>query len=717
MPQKSLVIAEKPSVGREIASILQCKEKHKGYLEGTNHVVTWTQGHLLELIEPHQYSMEYKTWRLDPLPIIPHPFKLRVIRRTATQYKIVSQLMLRSDIQAVVNACDAGREGELIFRNVYVYSRCRKPIQRLWINNMTPEAIREGFRKLRDGREYDRLYDAARCRSYADWLVGINITRLKTLLYDVLLTVGRVQSPTLCLIVERQREINQFVPELYFEIIADFGVYSGQWYRGKETSVSKREEAEHIKQQVDGKTGEIIKVLHEDQREMPPLLYDLTALQRDANSRFGFSAERTLKIAQLLYEQKKAITYPRTDSRYLPEEMRSKLPSLIQQFESIPPFGDWVSALNQMGIHPTKRMIDDRKVSDHHAIIPTHKIPSSLQPDEHRIYDLIVRRFFAGFFPPAEYKKTKVATRVEQELFGTAFRICIQEGWKITQYPSKKEESSERIPSVSLEKGQRYPVEKVEILEKQTQPPKPYTEATLLSAMEHAGKRVDDETLREAMKKRGLGTPATRAEIIERLLHVNYIYRNKKNLHPTEKGMLLISILEEELKSPELTGEWEYKLREIERGKGNAQQFMDEIISFVETQVDTQKKAGPLAHVNFDPEPHRGKRNSKQKHHGTHSKRSDTDKQPKPMGSCPVCHEGTVIRGVTHYYCSQSNERCSFTLPRKLCGKTMTIEMVKNLISQGETGYLEGFISKQKKKFTAKLRLSKEGNIIFDFPT
>ncbi len=586
---KILVIAEKPSVGRDIARVLKCSQKGEGFLYNDSYIVSWAIGHLVTLQEPAEYDMRYKKWSMETLPIVPEQIQLKVLPKTKKQFAVLKKLMKDKEVSSLICATDSGREGELIFRYIYQMAACNKPFQRLWISSMTDEAIQDGFSRLKPGSEYDPLYESARCRSEADWLVGINGSRAFTIQYNNLLSIGRVQTPTLAILVSRQKEIDAFIPHDYWEVQCSFGSYGGIWYQKTvaQTKLFNKDEAVAIVNKVKKKTGQVQSVSKELKRQLFPQLYDLTELQRDANRRFGFSAQKTLKTAQQLYESRKLITYPRTDSRYLTSDLVSTLPGLLQNLDQ-EPYSEFVKPLLSPAKLPVgKRLVDDSKVSDHHAIIPTRtKRRAALPPDEEKIYDLIVRRFLAVFYPPYEYEETQIHTEVEKETFYTKGIVQKSLGWKALyqaepqRQDQKKEDENQPLPE--LIKGQTVTAENAKVVSKKTQPPKPYTEATLLSAMEHAGRFVEDEELKDQLKNGGLGTPATRAAIIERLLQVAYVIRKGKNLIPTEKGQSLIEVVPEELKSPETTGKWEKALGSIAKETMKPERFMGSIVRYVD---------------------------------------------------------------------------------------------------------------------------------------
>ena len=751
---KTLVIAEKPSVGRDLAAALEGafqrrklediapKRKRKTaaeavdeatekptrsrsrdeavFLESDDYVITWAVGHLVQLAEPEEYDEKWKRWRMADLPTVP-PDGFKLVPRDAKskkQLKLVETLLKRDDVDRIVNACDAGREGELIF--AYLYESVfgvsptdggPKPVERLWISSMTKQAIREGFAKLRPGEHLRDLEAAARSRSEADWLVGMNATRAATIRGRAwvggVVSLGRVQTPTLAMIVKREREIQAFVPEPYRLIHAGFDPrYSGLWFEGDETRIfGELARAEQIVAKVRDKDGVVESVERKEQSERAPLLYDLTSLQRDANRRYGFSARRTLQAAQSLYEGKKAITYPRTSSRFLSGDMVAQLKptaATLQPIEDYRTAAEYVLALDQL---PLGRVVNDAKVDDHHAIIPTdidHDV-DDFTPDERRVFDLVARRFLAVFHPPARYARTTVVTLVEDERFRTRGKVTLAAGWRgvygVEANGEKQSEDDEaeggEIPV--LQQGQTVRCVTAEFEDKMTKPPPRYTEATLLSAMETAGKLVEDEELREAMKDSGLGTPATRAETIETLIRREYVERVGRDLQATPKGIQVVTMLEEhKLTSPELTGDWEHKLAEIEHGRGDRSEFMDGIAAFAKETVD---QIAALDREKLRPE------------------RAE-------LGPCPRCGAvtGEIIRENSRAYgCTSWKSReepgCGFVIWKRVAGRTLTPEVARQLIEERRTReVLSGFRSRGGKPFRARLVLNDEDKIEFEFP-
>ena len=708
---KILVIAEKPSVARDIAKVLKANQKGDGCLIGENHVVSWAVGHLVTLAEPEDYDEKYKKWNFSTLPILPEEMKLKEIQQTRSQLKVLHKWMNSAEIDSLICATDSGREGELIFRYIYEITNCKKPFERLWISSMTEEAIKEGFATLKDGREYDLLYTSAKCRSEADWLVGMNATRAYTLRYDALLSIGRVQSPTLAQIVNKQKEIDAFVAEGYFEVQADFGGYTGMWIDQEEhTRIEKEETAKAIVQKVSGKQAVITKVEKEEKKTPPPLLYDLTELQRDCNKKFGFSAKKTLDIAQSLYEKRKMITYPRTDSRYLSDDMKGKVHNTLRRLNELEEYQSYTQPLSG-NISFTKRIIDNSKVTDHHAIIPTDgKLRvDSLMEEEKKVFSLVAARFLAVFYPYYRYETTKVYAMAEQEQFLSKGTVVLEEGWQAVEKSlvpatatkkKKKDEEEQKLPA--LTEGEQRKIEKAAVQKKKTKPPTPYTESSLLSAMENAGRFVEDEALKEQMKDSGLGTPATRAAIIERLLTVGYIVRKGKNLIPTEKGMKLIEVVPIEMSSPQTTGKWEKGLSSISKGKMTEERFMASIRRYVQFLIQ-DAASGRRADVVFPAEQIRGKK-----------------RKNNAFGKCPVCGRD-ILENTKSFYCAGWKNGCKFSLWKDSLtpyGLTLDGGMVKLLLKSGKTERIPVSLPQTGEKGTAVLILNKEkgGQIeIMDF--
>ncbi|WP_066639528.1 DNA topoisomerase III [Desulfolucanica intricata] len=591
---KSLVLAEKPSVAREIALVLGCKDKRKGYIEGSKYIVTWALGHLVTLAEPEEYDEKYKTWRIEDLPMLPTKFKTTVIKKTRAQFYTISKIMKRNDVGELIIATDAGREGELVARWIMKEGKWKKPFKRLWVSSLTDEAIREGFANLKPGTAYNKLYDSAVSRAEADWLIGLNVTRALTTKYNAQLSAGRVQTPTLAMIVNRELEIKNFRPTDYWTVQVNFGKFFGDWQdrTGKYSRILDNARAEEIADKVKGKTGEIINIKTQDKNEPPPLAYDLTELQRDANKRFGYSAHKTLSVLQNLYEKYKVVTYPRTDSRYLTSDI---VPTLMQRLKCIAvgPYVELIKPLTGKSLRITKRLVDNSKVTDHHAIIPTTEKVNlqAFTTEEKNIYDLIARRFISVFYPSLKYQQTTINSHVEGEFFYSSGKIIKDPGWKtvyngeLNKTVNDEEEAKVEQNLPQLKKGDKIKVQSCKIIKGQTKPPSRYTEATLLSAMEHPGKFIEDEELRETLKHSGLGTPATRAEIIEKIISANYVERQGKELVPTSKGIQLIKLVPPELKLPELTAKWEQQLNDISQGKASPQKFIAGIREYTQELV------------------------------------------------------------------------------------------------------------------------------------
>ena len=605
---KTLVLAEKPSVGRELSRILNCAPRGKTHAEGDRYVITWALGHLVTLAEPDDYDAKYKTWRMEDLPMLPEEMRLKVIRQSSHQFRAVKDLMKRNDISEMIIATDAGREGELVARWIMKLAGWRKPFKRLWISSQTDAAVKEGFAKLKPGAAYDNLSHAARCRSEADWLIGLNVTRALTCKHDAQLSAGRVQTPTLAMIVAREQEIKNFVPQNYWTINADFGEYRGRWRSSDGNSrLFSMEQANAIVANTQGHPGEIVDVQSKRKNEPPPLAYDLTELQRDANRLLGWSAKKTLQTLQNLYESYKIVTYPRTDSRFITHDIVPTLPARLKAVSG-GALASFVKPLLGKQLQPGSRFVNDAKVSDHHAIIPTEQTPdyNALRGEERTLYELIVRRFVTVLYPPSIYDQITITTRMNGENFFTKGKTVVDPGWRAVTGKVAADDSkdSDDLPEQTLsqqKQGEQKKVKSIRLEKGQTTPPPRYTEATLLTAMESPGKFIDDDELREAVKEGGLGTPATRAEIIEKLLGYGYIDRNGNHLVPSSKGIQLVSLAPEILRSPELTAQWELRLSKISKGQEQPSNFLSdirkntvELVQKVKTETSTYRE---------DPEP------------------------------------------------------------------------------------------------------------------
>ena len=715
---KKLIIAEKPSVAADIARALGGFAKHDDYFESDEHIICSAIGHLLELACPEDYEVKRGKWSFAHLPVIPPHFDLRPIEKTESRLKLLTRLIKRKDVTSLVNACDAGREGELIFNYIAQHAKANKPVERLWLQSMTPQAIREGFSRLRAGSEMRGLADAAVCRSESDWLVGINGTRAMTAFNSKtggfhLTTVGRVQTPTLALLVDREDRIRKFKPRPYWELEAVFacqaGEYRGRWFDEK-FSKGKTEEEEHLRperiwdeerakalqEKCAGKPGEVSEEA-KPTTQLSPLLYDLTSLQREANGRFGFSAKNTLGLAQALYEKHKVLTYPRTDSRALPEDYIANVKqtlhmltgegvgkghdeALLSRYSA---FAHQVLARNW--VLPNKRVFNNAKISDHFAIIPTLQAPKHLSEPEQKLYDMVVKRFLAVFYPAAEYLVTTRITRVEQEPFKTEGKVLVNPGW-LAVYGRAGQEGEEGN-LVAVEPGERVTAEEIVLNATETRPPARYSEATLLSAMEGAGKMVDDEELKAAMEGRGLGTPATRAQIIENLIGEQYVHREGRELQPTAKAFSLMTLLNglgvPELTAPELTGEWEHKLARMERGELSRDDFMKEIAAMTQHIVDRAKSY-------------------------------DNDTIPGDFGElatpCPKCG-GKIKETYKKFQC----QSCDFSLWKIVAGRQYEAAEVEQLLADRVIGPLTGFRNKMGRPFNAIIRLNENHQPEFDF--
>ncbi|MBR8244656.1 DNA topoisomerase III [Burkholderia multivorans] len=706
---KALIIAEKPSVANDIARALGGFTKHDEYFESDEYVLSSAVGHLLEIAAPEEYEVKRGKWSFAHLPVIPPHFDLNPIAKSESRLKVLTKLMKRKDVDRLINACDAGREGELIFRLIVQHAKAKQPVQRLWLQSMTPQAIRDGFAHLRSDADMQPLADAARCRSEADWLVGINGTRAMTAFNSkgggfFLTTVGRVQTPTLSIVVEREEKIRRFVPRDYWEVKAEFacaaGFYEGKWFDPKfkrdEFDPEKRDSrlwslpaAETIVAACRDQIGTVSEE-SKPSTQLSPLLFDLTSLQREANSRFGFSAKNTLGLAQALYEKHKVLTYPRTDARALPEDyigtVKSTLEMLKESHNYLP---HAKQVLDKGWVKPNKRIFDNSKISDHFAIIPTLQAPKSLSEPEQKLYDMVVKRFLAVFFPAAEYRVTTRITEVAGHHFKTEGKVLVEPGW-LQVYGRDAEGADANL--VQVQKDEKVKTDEIAAVALVTKPPARYSEATLLSAMEGAGKLVEDDELREAMAAKGLGTPATRAAIIEGLLGEKYLVREGRELIPTAKAFQLMTLLRglgvKELTAPELTGEWEYKLSQMERGNLGRDAFMQEIARMTQQIVKRAKEY-------------------------------DSDTIPGDYATletpCPNCG-GQVKENYRRFACT----KCDFSISKIPGSRQFEIAEVEELLQKKEIGPLSGFRSKMGRPFSAILKLTfddeiKNYKLEFDF--
>lgn len=669
-------IAEKPSVAKEIAQVLGATSRRDGFFEGNDYQVTWTFGHLCTLKEPHDYLPEWKRWSLDTLPIIPTPFGIKLLNDQGVikQFKTIEKLVKSADL--VINCGDAGQEGEVIQRWVLQKAGCSCPVKRLWISSLTEEAIREGFEKLYAGSDFDLLYAAGSSRAIGDWLLGINATRLYTLKYSrqgQVLSIGRVQTPTLALIVERQKEIDSFVPQPYWELKT---IYKAVTFSATEGKFFNKEEAYQAIESIKGKEFEITDFGRKKGSEAPPRLFDLTSLQVECNRKFGLSADETLKTIQSLYE-KKLTTYPRVDTTFLSNDLYPKIPGILK---GLKPYESLVAPLLVKKIPKSKKVFDDTKVTDHHAIIPTGQNPASagLSRDEKLVYDLVTRRFIAAFYPDSIINTTTVEGQVENVKFKTTGKQILEEGWRVVFKTGGSAKPDDNVLPEFV-KGERGPHDP-DLQEKETQPPKPYTEATLLRAMETAGKQVEDEELREAMKENGIGRPSTRAAIIETLFKRKYIVKNRKSLAPTITGMQLIDTIHTDLlKSAELTGMWEKKLREIERSNYDAAAFMAELKQMVSDIVHLVKHDQNARKIEVveDEKPE--------------AKVKPKESEAGPQAPCPRCGQGVMIKGKKAWGCSRYAEGCHTIVPFTYLGKQLTDNQIQQLFKKGKTAVIKGF--------------------------
>ncbi|MBP7658548.1 MAG: DNA topoisomerase III [Burkholderiaceae bacterium] len=710
---KSLIIAEKPSVAADIAKALGGFTRTGEFFESDDFVLSSAVGHLVEIAAPEQFEVKRGKWSFAHLPVIPPHFDVQPIAKNEERLKLLARLIRRKDVDGLINACDAGREGELIFRLISQYAKAKQPVRRLWLQSMTPAAIRDAFKLLRDDQQMMPLADAARCRSEADWLVGINGTRAMTAFNSrdggfYLTTVGRVQTPTLAIVVDREDRIRRFVSRDYFEIRASFqakaGVYEGRWFdpqfkKGEDAEARaerlwERPSADAIAAACKGQPG-IVNEEAKPSTQIAPQLFDLTSLQREANGRFGFSAKTTLSLAQALYEKHKVLTYPRTDARALPEDYIGTVKetlSMLQEQGSFAPFARQILA-NEW-VRPNKRVFDNTKISDHFAIIPTLQAPRALSDAEQRIYDLVVRRFLSVFFPPAEYLVTTRITEVERYFFKTEGRVMVNAGW-LAIYGRSGDEGGAAVGGaaksdatlVPVDAGEKVLTQDTEVVALATRPPARYNEGTLLSAMEGAGKLIEDDELREAMAEKGLGTPATRAAIIEGLIAENYLLRDGRDLLPTTKAFQLLTLLRglgvEELTMPELTGNWEYKLSQMERGRLKRDEFMDEIAEVTRRIVERAK--------NYQADTVPG----------------DYATLAAP---CPKC--GAVVQeNYKRFACT----KCDFSISKIPGSRQLDVAEAETLLTQRTLGPLQGFRSRLGRPFAAILKLTDEHKLEFDF--
>jgi DNA topoisomerase-3 len=713
-------IAEKPSVAREIARILHANNRKDGYFEGNGYQVTWTFGHLCTLKNPDDYTPDWKPWRMHSLPMIPPRFGIKLIDNDGVQKQFETIKTLFTDCEVIINCGDAGIEGELIQRWVMTLTGCKKPLKRLWISSMTDEAIKEGFEKLKEGKEFDRLYAAGNARAIGDWLLGMNASRLYTLKYadgKGVLSIGRVQTPTLALIVRRYEEIKNFISKPFWEIKTKYRDVIFTSTNGRFDTV---EEAAQIIEEIKTNLFEIVSFEQKKGKEAPPKLFDLTALQVECNKKFSFTADETLKYIQSLYE-KKMVTYPRVDTTFLPTDMYPKIEGILKNME---PYANFTAPLIGKPIKNSKKVFDDTKITDHHAIIPTGIRPSGLMLDEKKVYDLIARRFIAAFYPDCIVSNTTVMGKVCSHEFKSTGKVILSDGWRVL-YPKKESEKDadaeadeeQIMPDfVKGEKGEHTP----DLLEKQTQPPKMHTEATLLRAMETAGKQVEDDELRELMKENGIGRPSTRANIIETLFKRRFVIREKKNLVPTQTGIQLINTIENELlKSAELTGMWEKKLRQIEKGEYDPKLFLDEMKEMVSQLVNEVKRENKKSiSIEQELKPEEKKIVKSEKPKPEKEKKPSIKKEAKELVepiviTCPKCKKGAMLKGKTAFGCSEYKSGCTFKIMFEHYGVTLTDKQIFAMIEKGKTSKIKG-LSVDGQLIDSTLILDSSFNIILE---
>ena len=684
-------IAEKPSVAREIAEVVGAKQRKEGYFEGNGYQVTWSFGHLCELKEPHEYDSAYREWNLNMLPIVPSRFGIKIKNDGGIekQFNIISTLFEHAE--EVINCGDAGQEGELIQRWIFSKANCKKPLKRLWISSLTEEAIREGFKKLKDGKEYESLYFAGYSRAAADWLLGMNATRLYTIKYGngkQVLSIGRVQTPTLAMIVKRQLEINDFKSAVFFELKTKYRdvIFNSTRERFQE---KEKGAAEELLASIKDSPFKVTAVDSKRAKESAPRLFDLTSLQVECNKTFGYSADDTLKIIQNLYE-KKLVTYPRVDTTYLPSDMYPKIPGILSNMRG---YEQLVKPLLEEPIRKSAKVFDDKKVTDHHAIIPTGVNAQGLIGNEALVYDVIAKRFLSVFYPDCEVLNTIVIGEVNGIEFKATGKQILDPGWRVVYnketIAEEEKEDTQILPAFVKDETGKH---EAFLAEGKTSAPKAYTEATLLRAMETAGKQVDDEELRDLMKDNGIGRPSTRAAIIETLFRRNYIKRERKNVVPTITGMELIRVINNELlKSAELTGKWEFKLRQIEKGEYQAESFLQEMKTMVSDLV-IQVKSESTQRITIAANTPESKKEEQQK--------------------CPKCKKGDMLKGKAAMGCSEFKNGCTFKIPFELMGKKLSDHQLTALIKKRKTGSIKGILTPGGKK-DGMFELSPQGEILF----
>ena len=764
----TVVVAEKPSVARDIAAVLGASGRGEGCLRGNGWCITWALGHLVHFAEPDDYGPDWAgRWSMSQLPMIPAGWRLRTDKKTSAQFRIVKSLLTAADTERIVCATDAGREGELIFRLIVEHARSRKPLERLWISSLTPEAIRAGFHALRPAADYAPLAAAARARAQADWLVGMNLTRAYTVHNRVLCTIGRVQTPTLAMIVARDAAIANFTKVYFYELVARLAEgFEAKYSQDGETRIDEKARAERLQRQISAaiephRSGTVTAVEQKVRHNRPPPLYDVTTLQRDANRRFGFTAAKVLELAQTLYETYKLISYPRTESRNIGEDMLPELPGILDAVDH--PLAAEARARLDAGHRLGKAYVDKTKLTDHHAILPTaRRPPASLAEPLRKIYDLVAARFVAVFLPDQRVEETRVTLDLGGETFVAKGSRELAPGWKRVDprrraaggaaagsgdapqsgagdEPAKADPAaSEHRPLPPLERGQTVHVDALDVVERETKPPRPFDDATLLNAMKHAGREIDDDALAAAMKSSGLGTPATRAEIIEKLLRTGYIERQRKQLRATDKGKALIALAAEPLRSVELTAAWEQRLKDIEQGAADADAFYRDICEQVRALIP-QVAAGPAMTAEQvaaarAAAPQRGggkgrggkggsgsaagqRRTGRSRSGGDRGTGAGNAGGPKSadLGTCPVCKQGEIIENTKAYGCALWRDGCGFTIWKTVAGHRLSMAEISQLIEHGRTEHVDGFRSKAGKAFSARLRLDDAGKVRLDF--
>lgn len=703
---KKLLIAEKPSVAMDYAAALNVKTKKDGYLENDGFIITWAFGHLFGLQEPEDYDEKYKEWKLDLLPIIPQKFELKINDNPGVkkQYKTISELIKRADVESIVIGTDAGREGELIGRYILINSKTDKPVYRLWLNSLTENDIKKGLDNLQPIKGYDNIFFSAQARAECDWLLGINFSRAYKCKYGgkgVKVSIGRCKTPILALICKRDEEVANFKAENYWEVICEYEEgYKGLWFSKEVNRFDKKEEAERIASSIQGKEGKVKEIKKEKKKNSHPMLYNLTNLQRALNRKYGYTAQEVLDTMQTLYEKHKILSYPRTSSRHITENMAEELPEIIEHmnFGGFKPYTEYILSLDKLPM--TKRIADDRMVSDHTAIIPVNNknienIYNNLSEKEKNVFDEVVLVLLAAFYGDYEYESTSVITEVNDNTFISKGITVIRDGWKSVYKEKEESEEEENIESLpKLKEGQPVHVQNAAIAEKKTKPPQRYTENLLLQVMENPSGLIEEDYLKKAIKGHGIGTDATRASFIEDLIKRDYVKRNKKNIIATELGKSIINMVNiEQLKSPDLTAEWEYNLEKIAAGEISKNQFMKERLSFVIDGINLIKNDNSGIKISKD----------------------ENVMDSIILGQCPKCKEGDIVENKVGYGCTKYKDGCNFFVNKEICKKKISEAQVRKLVKSGQTDIIKGFKSKQQKEFNAALKLDENYKVKFDF--